>query len=71
LPAREDEIRAKVMAQLRGSGLPTPQHIQVLAHQAGSDDSVKADCKRMAQELDVSVLICNPEGKILAFAWPN
>jgi hypothetical protein len=45
LPAREDEIRAKVLRQLHGSPLPTPDYIQVLFHQAGSDDSVRADCK--------------------------
>jgi hypothetical protein len=69
MPAREEEIHAKVMRQLHGTPLPTPDYIRVLFHQAGSDDSVKADCERMARELNASVLICNSEGKILAFVW--
>jgi hypothetical protein len=69
LPAREDEIRAKVLDQLRGTGIPDPDHIQVLVRQAGDIDSVKADCERMARELDASVLICTPEAKILAYVW--
>jgi hypothetical protein len=67
LPAREHEIYAKVMDRLRDTGLPTPDYIEILFHQAGSDDSIKADCARMARERDSSVLICNPEGKILAY----
>jgi hypothetical protein len=54
LPAREDEIRAKVLRQLHGTGMPAPDHIQVLVHQAGSDDQIKVDCARMAQKVDAS-----------------
>src|SRR5690348_15688407 len=68
LPAREDEIHAKVLRQLEGSGLPEPDHIQILIHQVGD---VKADCARMARELDASVLVCDPDGKILAFTRPQ
>jgi hypothetical protein len=32
LPAREDEICAKVLDQLRGTGKPEPDHIRILVH---------------------------------------
>jgi hypothetical protein len=70
LPAREEDIHARVLCQLEGTGLPNPDHIQVLVHQAAGGD-VKADCKHMAREWNASVLICDSDGKILAFAWPN
>ena len=66
MPAREEEIRAKVMHHLHDTGIPTPDYIRVLCRQAGSDESVKADCNRMARELDASVLICDPDGKIFS-----
>src|SRR5258708_36641620 len=69
LPARESDIHAKVLRQLHGTGIPAPDHIQVLVHQAGSDESVKADCERLARQLNASVLICDPDGKILAYVW--
>jgi hypothetical protein len=69
LPAREQDIHARVLRQLHGTGIPAPDHIQVLISQAGSDESVKKDCERLARELNASVLICDPNGKILAHVW--
>jgi hypothetical protein len=68
LSARQEEIHAKVLCQLQGTDIPAPDHIQVLVHK-GSDHSVQADCERLARELNGSVLICNPDGKILAHVW--
>jgi hypothetical protein len=70
MPAREEKIHARVMRQLHGTGLPTPAHIVVLLHQVGSDDQIKADCESLARRQEAPVLICDPEGKILAFSWP-
>jgi hypothetical protein len=69
--ANEPDVIKKVLSQLQDCGLPEPDHIRIIFHQAGSDESVKADCERMARDLDASVLICDVEGKVLAFSWPN
>jgi hypothetical protein len=56
-----------VLRQLDGTGLPEPDHIRILVHLG----DVKEDCARMARDLDASVLICNPDGEILAFSRPQ
>jgi hypothetical protein len=68
LPARESEIHAKVLQQLQDCGLPAPDHFLIVVQQVSD---VQADAERMAQEKDGSVLICNVDGKILAYARPE
>jgi len=66
--ANESNIVEKVLSQLQDCGLPKPDKIQILIHQAVD---VKADCERMARDLDAKVLICDVDGKVLAYSWPN
>ena len=70
LPAREKDIHAKVLRQLEDIGLRAPDHIQVLVHK-GSTASVQDDAKNLVRQLGGSVLICDPDGKILTYAWPT
>ena len=68
LPAREAEIHAKVLRQLQDCGLSTPDHFLIVVNLVCD---ARADAERMAREKDGSVLICDVNGKILAYSWPN